>query len=90
MPVITKENLEGGISLDMPSINSFIVAKLDQVRFFDNETYKLRKGVTLPIELLKADTREPNTVIHMIKSHNEELIAVITGKILIMNEQKIN
>ena len=74
----------------MPSINSFIVAKLDQVRFFDNETYKVREGVTLPIELLKADSREPNTVIQMIKSDNEELLAVVSGKILIMNEQKIN
>ena len=44
----------------------------------------------MPISLLKADTREPNQVIAMAKSANEDYIAVISGKILIMNEQKTN
>lgn len=86
IPVITKENLEGAICMDMSSINSFIVAKLDQVRFYNNETFKLREDVNLPIKLMKADTREPNQVITMSKNHKEDLLAVITGKVLIMNE----
>lgn len=44
----------------------------------------------MPISLLKADTREPNQVIAMAKSQDEEYLAVISGKILIMNEQKTN
>jgi hypothetical protein len=35
---------------------------------------------------MKADTREPNQVIAMQACPNEEFIAIITGKILIMNE----
>lgn len=60
VPVITQESFEGGICLDLPKVNSFVVAKLDQVRFFNNETFKERKDVKLDIELLAADTREPN------------------------------
>lgn len=44
----------------------------------------------LPISLLKADTREPNQVIAIQKSQDESLLAVISGKLLIKNEQKIN
>lgn len=44
----------------------------------------------MPISLLKADTREPNQIIAMAKSQDEEYLAVISGKILIMNEQKTN
>lgn len=60
VPKITKEDFEGGISMDLPSVNSFIVAKLDKIRFFNNSTFELREGIKLPIELLKGDTREPN------------------------------
>lgn len=41
----------------------------------------------IPIKLLPADTREPNQVIAMQKCPNEEYLAIISGKILIMNEQ---
>ena len=82
--------MEGGIGLDLPSINSFIVARLGQVRFFDNETFKVREDVSLPIKLLPAEAREPNQVIKLVKSHDEELIAVISGRLLVMNEQQIN
>ena len=70
----------------MATMNSFIVAKLDQIRFLNSDTFKEREDVKLPITLMKADTREPNQVISMTKSHNEDVLAVITGKILIMNE----
>jgi hypothetical protein len=66
------------------------VAKLDKIRFFNSDTFKVREDVVLPIKLMKADTREPNQVISMVKNHNECLLAVITGKILIMSQQKMN
>ena len=37
VPIITKENLEGAICLEMRSINCFIVAKDDSIRFFSSE-----------------------------------------------------
>jgi len=39
---------------------------------------------------MEGDTREPNEVIAMTKCQNEQYLAVITGKNLIMNEQKAN
>ena len=44
----------------------------------------------LPIKLLKADTREPPQIIAIQKNSNEEFIAVISGKLLIMNTQATN
>jgi hypothetical protein len=39
---------------------------------------------------MKADTREPNQVITMISSHDDEYLAVITGKKLIKDNVKTN
>jgi hypothetical protein len=44
----------------------------------------------IDIELLKADTREPNQVIAIQKDQDEQYLAIISGKILIMNEQFTN
>lgn len=44
----------------MSTINAFIVAKIDDVRVYSNENYQQIEGVNIPIELLAADTREPN------------------------------
>mmetsp|Transcript_2923 Transcript_2923/g.4513 ORF Transcript_2923/g.4513 Transcript_2923/m.4513 type:complete len:120 (-) Transcript_2923:2833-3192(-) len=85
---IQQENLEGSMGLEFPSMNVFLVSKVDKVHIYDSSTFEYRGSV--PIELLKADTREPNQVISMQKSHDEQLLAVISGKKLIKNEQKIN
>ena len=71
VPKITKENFEGGIAMDLPSVNSFIVAKLDKIRFFNNETFELRPNIKLKIDLLAGNTREPNQVISMAKCISE-------------------
>ena len=67
-----------------------MVARLDKINFFDSNTFKQRHELSLDIKLLKADTREPNQIISMAKSINDEFIGVITGKILVMSEQKMN
>ena len=60
VPVITKEDFEGAIAMDMPSINSFVVAWQDQIKFFDSDTFKAREEIILPINLEKDNTREHN------------------------------
>ena len=40
--------------------------------------------------MLESDEREPNEVLTVIKCQNEEYLAVLSGKNLIMAEQKVN
>ena len=58
--VVTKQNLEGALGLEMESINSIIVAKIDDIRVYDSEFFKENKDINIQVDLLKADTREPN------------------------------
>ena len=44
----------------------------------------------MPVKLLKTETREPNEVIALAACQNEEYLGIISGKNLIMNEQKTN
>ena len=53
---------------------------------YSNKNFiKLHK---IPIPLLETETREPNEIIGMEKSRDEKFIAIVTGKNLIMNQQK--
>jgi len=85
---ISNDNLEGSISLELSKINSFVISKVDRIEIINSDTFRCVDEI--PIKLLKADTREPNQVIAIKKSKNEEFVGVISGKILIMNEQFTN
>lgn len=85
---LSDENLEGSIALELEKMNAFLVSKIDRIIIYDCHTFA--QIGELPISLLKADTREPNQVISMQKSQDEKLLAVISGKFLIKNEQKFN
>lgn len=50
-------------------MDAFIVSKIDKIIMYDTETFEELDSV--PISLLKADTREPNQVIAMAKSKDE-------------------
>jgi len=85
---VSNENLEGSIGLELKSMNCYLVSKIDKVIIYNSNTFK--EVGTIPIKLLKADTREPNQVIAIQSSPDEQYVAIISGKILIMNEQKTN
>ena len=85
---ITEENLEGSMGLELETMGTYLVTKIDQVIMYDSRTFK--EVSKIPIALLKTETREPNQVIAMQKCQDEEYLAIISGKILIMNEQKTN
>ena len=79
----------------MSTLNSFIIARVNEkreaeVQFYDSRTFKPRNDISLPIELYESETREPNQIIAIESCQNEIYVAVITGKKLIMNEQKAN
>ena len=63
------ENLEGSLCLELTTMDAFIVSKIDKIIMYDTETFEELDSV--PISLLKADTREPNQVIAMAKSKDE-------------------
>lgn len=65
MQVVTKQNYEGAIGMEMQSINSIIVAKIADIRIYNSDDFSENTDITIPIELLKADSREPNQVIAM-------------------------
>ncbi len=71
-------------------MNTFSVGHIDKVRFFDATTYQELKNQTIPIPLLKSETREKNEVVSMQKNHDGSIIACISGKNLVMKEQKGN
>jgi len=39
VPVISKEDFEGGLAMDLSSVNSFVVAWHDQVKVFNSDTF---------------------------------------------------
>jgi hypothetical protein len=83
VPVI-EENLEGSIGLEFSSINVFLVSKIDKIVVYDSK--KFSEIDTVPITLLESVTREPNEIICMQKSDNQEFLGCISGKNLIKNE----
>ena len=57
------ENYAGSIALEIVTMNTFLVSKIDKVLMFDSDTFQ--KCGEIPIKLLPTETREPNEVIGM-------------------------
>ena len=55
---INHHNLEDSIGLEVASMKIFFLANIDEIRVYDSNTFKILD--TLPIKLLKTETREPN------------------------------
>ena len=82
---VDDSNYEGGISIVLPKAGKFLVAKIDQVLIYDNQTFQ--QCGKIPITLMKADSREPNQIIGLVASKDEKWVAIISGKNLVMNQQ---
>ena len=54
---ITTENLEGSTGLELKKMKAFIVSKINKIVLYDANTFK--EFGTIPIDLLKVDSREP-------------------------------
>lgn len=87
---VVRDNLNGSRGLQIASMNAFIVSKINEIHFYDVDNFRLMPDCTIKIPLLTSETREKNEIISMQVSPNEDLLAVISGKNLIMNEQKPN
>lgn len=81
-------DFSGSKGIELTTMNTFLVTKINQVLMFDSTTFK--QCGEIPIQLLDSDTREPNEVIGLQKTQCENWLAIISGKNLIRNEQKQN
>lgn len=81
---VNGDDFSGALSLELVSMNTFLVSKVDKVLMFDCDTFQFCGEI--PIKLLPTETREPNEVIGMAKSKCENFIAIFSGKNLVKNE----
>lgn len=79
-------DLDGSRGLPIEDMNAFLVSKSDRIEFYDIDSYKEIAECELVIPLRETEGREPNEIISMQVSQNKQILAVITGKNLIMNE----
>ena len=74
----------------MESMNAFLVSNINEVLFYDVDSFEEIVDCRLGIPLLESTEREPNEIISMEISNDEEFLAIISGKNLVMNEQFTN
>ena len=84
--MVNEERFDGGIGVELESMEAFLVGKGNTIRIFDNSSFVESKSSSIHLEMSKSQDRYPNEVIGMAKCHNERFLAVITGKNLIMNQ----
>lgn len=88
IPVVS-ENLEGSQCLELVRHDIFLCTNIDKVNVYHIESFDHLDR--LDIQLLEdTEAREPNEIIGIQKCQNDEYIAVISGKRLVGNEEKIN
>ena len=89
---VDSSNLEGAKCIELVEHEMFLCTNVDKIIMYDTRQKSIGEPLgQLPIELLEDKTaREPNEVIAIQKCQNDEYIAVISGKKLIGNEEKIN
>jgi hypothetical protein len=81
---VDSQNFAGAKAIEIQSSNIFLVTKVDQVLIYDSDNYSIKGQI--PITLLKTETREPNEIIGISKSKDENWLAVVSGKNLVMNQ----
>ena len=83
---VVKDNYEGSLGISIESQRAFMVSKRDTIRMYDARTFQELDDFKIDIQLLPSKSRERNEIIAMTTCHNEEYLAIISGKNLIMNQ----
>ena len=81
---ILDANFAGVKALELIKENLILVSKDDKIMIYSGKSFE-RKG-DIPIEVGISETREPNEIIGMCLSKNEEWLAVFSGKNLVLSE----
>ena len=82
------ENFEGSKVIEFGHDELFLVTQIDKLIIYSSATFQ--KQGEIQLELLKSESREPNEIISIQKCQNETYLALLTGKKLIMSENKAN
>ena len=77
-------NFEGSKAIEIPSMEIIVATNVDHLLMFENKSFKLVGKI--PIPLMKTESREPNEIIGIQKSDDENFLGIISGKNLIMDE----
>ena len=85
---VQRDNLEGAHAIDMPKSRTYLIAKVDKIRIYDSKNFEEVGQVHIP--LLPSESREPNQIISITMSADEQLLACFSGRNLVMKQQKIN
>ena len=86
--LIVDENFNKSYPLEVEIINSFLVSKNDKIMLFNQDTYALTDEFKIKIH--ESTTREQNQILSMKMCEDEVYLAIISGKLLIKNEQQPN
>lgn len=84
----THENMEGAEGFELSRYNVVVFYMVNKIRIYDSKTLELMS--ILDVNLLETQTREKNEIIGMSHSPNQDLLAIITGRNLIRQEQDTN
>lgn len=85
---VNGQNFEGSKALELQSSNVFLVTLIDKILMVDSTTFQVCGE--LPVQLMPTESREPNEIIGITKSPDDDWVAVISGKNLVMDEQMQN
>lgn len=85
---VIEDDLDGSRGLPVDSMNAFLVSKIDTVKFYSIDSFREIEECQIKIDLDKAGSneREKNEIITMQISACQKMLAIISGKNLIMNE----
>jgi hypothetical protein len=79
---VQRDNLEGAHAIDMPKAKLYLIAKIDKIRVYDSSNFEEVGQVHIP--LLPSESREPNQIISITMSPDEQLLACFSGRNLVM------
>ena len=89
--LLYKANFEGSNGLQVTKTNRILVSQINKVHVINSQTYKEMPDEHIEVKLLEDKTaREPNQILSMALSDDEDYLALITGKNLIKNQQTPN
>ena len=63
MVPLSKQNFEGSLGIELPSINCYLVTQTDKVIMYDSDTFQ--QVFEFEVNLQEETTREPNQVISL-------------------------
>ena len=85
--IVLDKNLDGSKGLSLETENMFMVSDRKVINFYHSGSYQEIEEQAIEIPLLKSKTREQAEILSMQLSHDDQFLAVVSGRNMIMDEQ---